>query len=207
MSTFRLTKDGTGLMKYSKDSSIAQKETQYSDRASKQLAEDVFAKNRADHDHDTTRSKAPKSKTDRELERKTRPKSNKPPADGAALPLPAPQLTPISRSSIANPPTQPPSIHAPLIQSYYDSGTSSLRDYIKRSYLPWKQILGVNREAMEAKLGALLDQVKKQGTIEYLEWGALPLPQEVVWRERAGGKEGWGFKDVVGWVGQEVKER
>jgi hypothetical protein len=195
MSTFKLTKDGKGLMKYSNDSLTAQKEIQYSDRASKQLAEDVFAKNRADHD--STRSKAPKSINEREQDTKSR----KLPKETAELQVEKNQTKRNDRWSLVDIPL---SVHnavqAPFIHDYYDAGSPSLREYIERSYLPWKQVLGVQREAMEAKLKALLDRVKVQGTIEYLEWGALPLPQEVVYRERARGETGLVFEDVVGYV-------
>lgn len=198
MSRSKLTKDRKGLMMYSQDSSIAQKETQYSDRASKQLAEDVFAKNRAEKDH--SRSKAPMSKNESEPECKTETK--KAHQEEGASPSKAKQLQNADRWSFVNvPSSQENTVHAPLIHDYYNAGSPSLRDYIERSYLPWKQLLGVHREAMEAKLKMLLDRVKAQGTIEYLEWGTVPLPQEVVYREQEHGVTEWWFEDLVGCVG------
>ena len=189
---YKLTKDGKRLLKYDSDSLIGQKETQYSDRASKQLAEDVFAQNRSNHDA------APEHniKSDR-----TR-KHKKPSAGPGTLSRQSRQVhhRQDPGSTINTPPFRHNTVHAPFIRDYYDVGSLSLRDYIRRSYLPIKQIPSVSHEAMEGKLKALLDRVKGQGTIEYLEWAALPLPQEVVLRERARGQTGLMFEDLVGFM-------
>jgi hypothetical protein len=188
MCPYKLTKDGKRLMKYDSDSLIGQRETQYSDRASKQLAEDVFAQNHSNHDA------APEHKTKRERTIKNRKTSARP----STLSRKSHQVHRQDPSS--NPPFRHNTVHAPFIRDYYDVGSLSLRDYIRRSYLPIKQIPTVSREAMEAKLKALLDHVKGQRTIEYLEWAALPLPQEVVFRERAMGRTGLMFEDLVGFM-------
>jgi hypothetical protein len=192
MSPYKLTKDGKRLMKYDSDSLIGQRETQYSDRASKQLAEDVFAKNRSNHE--LNHGAAPEHKTKSERTRKSRKTSARP----STLSRKSRQVHRQDPSS--NPPFRHNTVHAPFIRDYYDVGSLSLRDYIRRSYLPIKQIPSVSHEAMEGKLKALLDRVKGQGTIEYLEWAALPLPQEVVFRERARGQTGLMFEDLVGFM-------
>ena len=183
-------------MEYGNDSLVGQKKTQYSDRAAKQLAEDVFASDRTNHE--LNHSVAPEFKS--KSERKT--KNKKSPAGQATLSRKDREVHLQDRWSIVDiPPAQQNNIYGPFILDYYEAGSLSLRDYIRRSYLPWKQIPGIPREVMEEKLKALLDRTKGQGTIGYLDWAPLPLPQEVVYRERARGETGLMFEDLVGYVG------
>lgn len=181
MSSFKLTKDEIGLLEYDNDKLTVQRGTQYSDRASKQLAEDVFAKNRAEYEF--SRGKAPES----ESEGKKATEELRVSKERARR----------SRWSVADvPPEQQNTLFAPFIKTYYDSGSPSLRDYINRSYLPWKQFLGIDRDAMEVKLKAILDRVEQQGTIDYVEWSALPLPQDMTHREKMRAETGLMVEDL-----------
>jgi len=155
------------------------------------LAEDIFAKNRADYEF--SRGKVSESKKKRNIL-----------TEESAV---APNMLRHDACSIVDIASElQNTVYDPNIRDYYKTGSSSLRDYIHRLYLPWNQVLGIDREAMEVKLKALLDRAKQQGDIESMGWCRLPLPQNLLYWERELGETGLMFEKSMAHVGSKQQD-
>jgi len=172
-----------------KTSPSARKEPQYTDRASKQLAEAAMSQNRGPHGHKRMKM------TEKQLKQKDQTKTS---------PQPAISSHKDHYSVVDIPPEEQNTVFAPFIKDYYGTASPLLKEYIHRSFLPWTQIVGIDRESVEKKLKALLDRTNQQGTIDSLYWTNMPLPQQVISKERFQGKTGFVFEDLI--LGSSSKE-
>ncbi|KAI9865174.1 MAG: hypothetical protein M1813_002494 [Trichoglossum hirsutum] len=60
----------------------------------------------------------------------------------------------------------------------------SVRQYVQRAFVPDHQVPGIGREEMEKKLKEFIQLAHDNGTMYTIDWEALPLPQEMILRER-----------------------
>jgi SAC3 family protein LENG8/THP3 len=74
----------------------------------------------------------------------------------------------------AEPPRKPPKVDWP----------DSVRHYVQRAFVPDHEVPGIGREEMEKKLKEFIQLAHDNGTMYTIDWEALPLPQEMILRER-----------------------
>ncbi|KAI9779217.1 MAG: hypothetical protein M1839_007469 [Geoglossum umbratile] len=92
------------------------------------------------------------------------------------VPTPEPMVNPQGQSPPpqVEPPRKPPKVDWP----------DSVRHYVQRAFVPDHEIPGIGREEMEKKLKEFIQLAHDNGTMYSIDWEALPLPQEMISRER-----------------------
>ncbi|KAK2808141.1 hypothetical protein FQN49_008749, partial [Arthroderma sp. PD_2] len=60
----------------------------------------------------------------------------------------------------------------------------AVRDYVQRSFVPERQIPGITRAEMEAKLKQIITGAAETNHLGAIDWSTLPLPQQMIQNER-----------------------
>ncbi|KAH0544299.1 hypothetical protein FGG08_001562 [Glutinoglossum americanum] len=79
---------------------------------------------------------------------------------------------------------QPPAQTEPPRKAPKVDWPDSVRQYVQRAFVSDHQVPGIGREEMEKKLKEFIQLAHDNGTMYTINWEALPLPQEMILRER-----------------------
>lgn len=91
----------------------------------------------------------------------------------------APAYTSVQSAHII---TQPPSAHAE--QHKKVEWPPSVKEYVRRSFEPTREVKGVSRGDMERKLKEVITSAAESGQLLMIDWAKYPLPQEIVQQEQ-----------------------